>query len=459
MIPFVRSLLADLRNGLSRAFPPPVTLRQHLRQNLIIGMAIVLLLLVFQDAGPVRDSREKSIDWLVRMHRGIAATDDAATRPFVLYDIDETSHEKWGEPFHVPRDKLARLMETALAAGPAVLFVDVELARPTPADDALLAVLQQHIQRPAGATLILLSGFKEKVDPERGGYLSIRDSFVNAALAGGASLNWANSLFERDRDQLIRRWKPFVVTCDAQYRAMPLPAVQLVALAAIEGSAAKAQLAAWLHGFAEESCFAPVSADTAPLVLGGRSLSVADSPFGQRILFSFPWQLEAGETRPETLFEGQRTRLLSVIPAHVVTEGGLRPDVPPGHVAVIGASHADARDIHATPLGDMPGSLLLINAMHSLFQHGQLVNPPAWLQMLSAALMLIVVSVIFMKFPSLKGAIISFVLLLLLLVPLSMYLFRYGVWLDFALPLTAVKVFQVVMEYHRKLQNRQTDHE
>jgi len=50
---------------------------------------------------------------------------------------------------------------------------------------------------------------------------------------------------------------------------------------------------------------------------------------------------------------------------------------------VIGASFAESRDRHLTPLGEMPGTLVLINAIQSLYQHGELTAPPLWVKLLS----------------------------------------------------------------------------
>lgn len=439
---------------LDRLFPPPKTVWQHLRQNLIVGMFVVILLTLFQGSDFVRNNREKSIDWLMRMYRGVTVTEGKDFRPFVFYDIDEKSYESWGEPFFVPRPKLAKLIEAALLQAPAVLVVDVELVRRSGDDDELIQILRQHAMSPKrSTTIVLLKGFKWKESPDHGGYLTTRTSFLEDAVPGAKKQAWGSPLFERDPDGKIRRWKLWQQACTPSGSPVLVPSVQLLTLSNLERNSGQQALDKTIANLTPRSCTDEPSS-RGIVDIGGHKFSVKADPFEQRILYSLPWKLDEGETRPEVNFNGTQTRLLSIIPAHAITEGGLHPSMPAGHIAIIGASYEDARDIHVTPLGVMPGSLILVNAMHSFIQHGQLNTPPIWLQLLTAAVLLVAVSLIFIKFPSMTGAIVSFVTVILLLVPLSMYFFRYGVWLDFALPLTAVKVFQIIMEYHRNRKNR-----
>lgn len=457
------SLLSYLQIGkwvqisVDRLFPPPQTTWEHLRQNLIIGMFVVVLLTLFQGSDFVKSNREKSIDWLTRMHRGVTVANDRNFRPFVFYDIDEKTYESWGEPFFVPRPKLATLIETALQQNPSVLIVDVEILHPTGDDGTLIDVLRRHAVASSNATtLILLRSFKWKQDSDHGSYLVSRDSFLDGSLPVTNRQVKGSPLFERDPDGKIRRWKLWQLACTTAGEPLLVPSVQLLALAGIAASDDPKPLQQAILHATPTSCKEPASS-AGHFEVGNYKFSLATNVFEQRILYSLPWRLETDETRPDVTFNGVKTRLLSIIPAHTITEGALRPSFPAGHVAIIGASHEDARDVHATPLGAMPGSLILINAMHSMIQHGQLSTPPVWLQLLTAAVLLIGVSFIFMKFPSLKGAIISFAVVIVLLIPMSMYLFRYGVWLDFALPLTAVKVFQLIMDYHRNRKIRRVD--
>lgn len=436
-----------------RIFPPPTTLWQHLQQNLIIGMLVVLLITIFQNTEFVHKHRELSLDWLMKMYSGTATIEDRAAFPFVFYDIDEKTHEAWGEPLFVPRQKLASLITVALQQQPSVLVIDVELLHASSEDTELQKVLNTHATLEGPTTLIFVRGFKKASDTDKP-YLTARDSFLDKILPQTSRQVWASPLFELDPDGQIRRWKFWQSACSSAGKPTTVPSVQLAALAILSGPAARQALDNMVAEITPSNCHLAPRTSNHPLPLGSQIFSIATDVFGQRVFFSLPWQLAKDETRPEIRFNGQNIRLLNIVPARAVTEGGMRPEFPLGHVAVIGASHQDARDTHATPLGSMPGSLILINAIHSLVQHGQIHSPPLWVQLPTAALLLIAVSFVFIKFPSLKGAIISLLGTLIVLAPASLYLFRYGIWLDFALPLIAIKLFQIAMQYHRQHMDR-----
>ena len=445
---------------LDRIFPKPVTFGQHLRQNLLVGLLAVGLVIAFQNTDAVRASREQSIDWLIGMNRGIDVAPGNDARPFVFYDIDDKSQQRWGEPLYTPRDKLATLIAAALEKRPAVLIVDVELRKSTADDAALLDVLRRHAATPTAPMLILVESFRwndgESGETGRGNWVT-RPSFIDDALPPNARRRSASPLFAQDRDGQFRRWRSWLPACSAQGQPVVVPSVQLVALAALAGEPSLAALDRALGSAAPRACGEEARLAQTRMMVGARSIALAGDAFTQRILFALPWQLAADETRPQVDFAGGQAPLLSILPAHAVTEGGLRTTLAPGHIAVIGASNQDARDVHVTPLGAMPGSLILINAIDSLIRHGEMVTPAAWIQLLIACVLLTLVSLIASRFPTLLGTLISLAVLLAILVPLSVYFFRYGVWLDFALPVVAVKFFELAMSQIRKhVHNRKT---
>lgn len=67
---------------------------------------------------------------------------------------------------------------------------------------------------------------------------------------------------------------------------------------------------------------------------------------------------------------------LSIRSALPIGDRAVDPSWLAGRVVGIGASFAESRDRHLTPLGEIPGALVLINAMQSLYRHGELTAPP-----------------------------------------------------------------------------------
>ena len=61
------------------------------------------------------------------------------------------------------------------------------------------------------------------------------------------------------------------------------------------------------------------------------------------------------------------------------------------------------------------------------------------------------------RFSSFWGLLLSGGFIVLLLLPASFVLFRYGVWLDFAIPLLAVQLYQMVVEFREAREQRCND--
>jgi CHASE2 domain-containing sensor protein len=118
------------------------------------------------------------------------------------------------------------------------------------------------------------------------------------------------------------------------------------------------------------------------------------------------------------------------------------------NIVVIGGSYSDGRDMHSTPLGSMPGALIIINAIHSLLQHGEIKPSPIWLKLLLTAIAIILVSILFMYLSSFWSVIFTGTTIIILLIPLSIWQLGHGVWIDFALPLLGVQLHQIATDFH-----------
>jgi CHASE2 domain-containing sensor protein len=68
-----------------------------------------------------------------------------------------------------------------------------------------------------------------------------------------------------------------------------------------------------------------------------------------------------------------------------------------GSIVAIGGSYSDAHDLHATPVGQMPGALVLLNAINTVLQfpEGSLRPAPWWLEWLIEICVIVIVALIF----------------------------------------------------------------
>jgi len=124
-----------------------------------------------------------------------------------------------------------------------------------------------------------------------------------------------------------------------------------------------------------------------------------------------------------------------------------------GRVTVIGQSFAEAGDQHYTPMGLLPGSVVLLNAIDSMVRY-PLVQKPSGLITLPLALLLILfVGYVFARWNSAWGPLICTAIGVPMVAALSFYLFTYGVWLDFALPVIGILVHREykIFEERREL--------
>jgi len=444
------------------------TLRIHWRSrfvrrvaaNVIVGLGLEFIFLLLQGSHLADFLEDLSLDWMIQMHSGTPPARSPAI-PFTVVDIDEETYRKWGEPLLIPRDKLLRLVQFAIAGRAALVVVDVDLSRPAgvggaqeSVDVALVDYFERRSPLPEGVLdtrkgsgptpIILVRTFRVPLSAAASS--EPKDSFLDQAVSIAPDLYWAAPLFQLDRDFVVRRWRLWEATCGNKHGDV-VPSIQLlVATLLLKPQNRTGGLEGVLAPFRHFACGTrsarPDHDSTAAnqLRLGRVVLNVDESHLERRILYSIPWKLGPTDARPRIDIDGRPMPLLFQIPAHQIIDApeGVAKDKMLGRVVVIGGSFLDGRDIYATPLGPMPGTFIIINAIHSLVQYGELQRPPRWVTGVVTALVIVVVSVVFAMFTSFAGTVIAGVIIILLLLPISFWLFQAGVWFEFAIPLTGV---------------------
>jgi hypothetical protein len=421
---------------------------RHVSINILIGTVISVGLWSIHDNAALRDVEDAGIDWLIRMQWGVTGGEPGAA--YVFLDIDEPTYRAWGEPFHVPRDRLLALIRHAVDGGAALVVVDIDLSKPG-SDPRAAARLKQYLEAYTGPDrppLLLARFFRAPLDPEGPGFYQERESFLDEAVAASPRLHWGSPLFVLDRDRLLRRWRLWEPTCRDGAPAV-VPSIQLLSVALWrdpDGGADRLDEA--LAKLAPADCAQPMDQDSGPATLrvAGLALSTAPSGLGERILYTLPWRLGPGEAYPRT---PEGSPVLAVRSARPIADEGppVASEGLKGRVVVIGSSFADSRDLYHTPLGLMPGAMILINATRSLQTHGELEPPPWYVKLPVEILLIVLMSLVFALMSSFWGMVVSSVAVVIALLPLSFLFFRTGVWLDFAIPLMAVQVQQFAAEF------------
>jgi hypothetical protein len=160
----------------------------------------------------------------------------------------------------------------------------------------------------------------------------------------------------------------------------------------------------------------------------------------RRILYTIPWYLNPGKTLPPV--SGGRD-LLTIMSANIVLNNRASDKPLRDSITIIGGSYIEGRDWHATPLGWMPGMLVLVNSIQSLLQYGLLHPPSNWWILLFATILIVLTSFLLIISGNLWGALYS-TFLIIALIPLSFMLFKEGILLSFAIPWLAVQLRQVI---------------
>ena len=436
---------------------------RRLTINMLIGLTITLLLVMVQDTRFFHETEDIGIDWVMKMFRNTPPTQD--TPPFVLLDIDEKTYQHWQEPLLTPRDKLLELLKFAVGGQTKIIVVDIDLSYPIErssdklnfADQALYDFLAQYDKQcpNTGCPHILLARtFRKSL--EDNDYV-VRHSFLDSVVANSTHIHWASTLFDLSRDRMLRRWRLWEATCSGQFPVV-VPSMQLLTVALLDNPAPGScrianELAAVMPVDCEgdKSWTASTWHDTMRLYVSSKlQLDISPSRLSRRILYTIPWQLPKGEARPPTPLGSP---LLSTLPAYKITasnrvDNALLRD----SITIIGGSFEDSRDIFATPLGWMPGELVIANAIHSLLQFGELKPPPLWAIVLIQVLLIFIMSLAFARFSSFFGMLASGAVIIIVMIPFSFWLFEYGVWLNFAIALVIIQLHQMAAEYREMLQ-------
>lgn len=446
-------------------------------------------------------SSDADADALMRYHVGVIDS-EKENYPFTLIAIDDATYALWNQPLITPRDKLAQILRFAVEGGAALVILDIELSRVqdgTPEKE--FAVLDggtrscmniagetdrefcEALQRTAPTPIILPRTIASlptptNVEPRR----EIRPSFLDSAVGAlpnelAANVHWASPLYTVDEDRVIRRWRLWDLDCENNHlKAIPSFEVLVLALLDQDPDAIR-KLSTSMQDIARGDCVKskPSNDHETPLTfypLGReRPIDLSPSGPGERILYTIRWSSEQSrlyadeqgrEQRPQVTVPGsvprRKTDLFRTISARRITESSEAPDPSglKGHIVVIGATHSEAPDRFETPLGPMPGPVIIVNAIHSLLHYGQLQGLGYWL---TATIAIVVISIAVLAYYCLWVMLAIFVvpgLIFLITYVLNTTLVHQGVWTDTALPSLIYALFKNVHYYGLELSARAT---
>lgn len=489
--------------------------RRHFVQNLFTGVFIEFLVIIATvlHFGPVVNNQNAVLDLMMRLSTNLSST--GSTRPNQVWlDVDERTYrsKQWGggEPATIPLEPLAKLIEFALEyEGARYVVVDFTIDGPGNEQQEIFKHrMQTLLDTHPESHLLFMRTIREPLEPAGKNSRSVRPSLLDDLSARyPGRVHAAAPNFLVSEDHVLRHWKLWESACrqvpggkTGEGRWVILPSPQLIVAALMQQGKSGQQLSPppWLltadnkdalNGLPVCAMNGLEDADVLDLAQDSRKADLAagrwvHDNFGvcyQQDLVTHadcendfsPIATEGHSRRPQevgpSMALGNRVYFrisdasslppsVQKRPALYVLDSFQGKSVPwqsPGKkdlIAIIGASYKDSRDFHLTPLGEMPGSLVLVNSIDSLCTAGILQSPMSWQKLLVIVTVLVAVSAIFAWLPAFWAAITMMAAIVCLLAPISLSLFmKHGVWLDFAAPLIGIYLHREWEELHERL--------
>lgn len=426
----------------------------ELALSVLFGILIEIVILLFQPPLlMVRRVGDDTADQMIRLLERTTSTIPKSPA-FVFIDIDDATWKSWGSPLVTPRAHIATLLARVARSKPLAIALDVDLAYPDGTDGkALKDFLEDY--KPEWPPLLLVRSLAN--DPD-GGLPRPRVTDYDGAI-GQRTVNgelvpakdnvmFTSPLFERDADGKVRRWKLFAEACDGG-APIVVPSMHLaaamIARQAIYGAPPGDEvlplkrMTGSLAPFTPANC-QPVSGghkgplDSLPL---DRPIEIENDDVSKRVIYRVAWK--PGEVGLGPVVDmpagGGQTQLVAVRPARLAVPGDPNAALPDleGKIVVIGGSFASSGDRYNTPLGVMPGSLMIINAIEALTENGTPREFPIPFRIVISLVVIVVASLLTLVLrPIVAAAAFSGFLLLLMFTLLNS--FQAGAVLDLAVP-------------------------
>ncbi|HET9392516.1 MAG TPA: CHASE2 domain-containing protein [Candidatus Rubrimentiphilum sp.] len=427
--------------------------------NLVIGFALLALLHTpfVEHNSAVVSTRDSVLSWQMAKLSGAVPFDS-----FAFIDADEATQAAWGFNPVTPRAQIAKLVTFALKAKPSVVLIDLDLTWPSAnaasGDVQLARVLAAHTASCVRAcTPVLLvravaptPRFAFASSPDRMA-LSLIPSFLDKALRTNPTverapgIEWGTADNQQDDDGAVRRWYLWTDACVNEGKAVALPSVALLAAAAASDTPlnnVRARLQTSAATCVKRGDAMPrIAAARGDESLRLRSVTVSLSSNGieRRIFYRLPWPANADDSNDDG-------RLLVLKAGTILSHAASDASLLRGKVVVIGSSAAVAGDREATPLGIMPGSVVLINAISTLIRGDQLHDLGVVGTIGIELFLIVLVSYLFAVLPATPALVLSLAIVFAGTLTVGFAALNSGAWIDSVFPAVGVILHEA---FHR----------
>jgi CHASE2 domain-containing sensor protein len=477
-------------------------LTRHWLINIAFGVAVELFLIALHHWTPavLAVLENFALDRMTVAHALFDPAPPSGRVPprqlFVNVDDSTWRSPDWGggEPYRAPRAPMLELINLAFKHGAQQVVLDIlvegdSAARPLEQqeDRSFAEGLQRLLNNPAFSAdkqLVLVRSVRHPLNQlvldqdnrlESMPYPAlseVRESpFVDEVVKQSAGrIVLAAPYFVYSSDRILRDWQLLKVVCQRQTPPEQgvlrvVPSVQLVVATRAMGVSASQ-----MPRQGDEHCqpFPEQRLDSAPAKATLIAQQNASDEQADAVAIAY-WEalrgavLSATHEKPIDIGEAefsteelsnrvvfrstsnlQLDKYFSEVPAQLLRQGAVDDQrlsaLFNDRVVVIGQSYVEAGDQHYTPMGQMPGSVVLLNAIDSMVRYPLIQPLSEWKTLPISLLLIIVVGYVFARWNSAWGPLISTALALPVLAMVSFYLFTYGVWIDFVLPLVGILI-------------------
>jgi CHASE2 domain-containing sensor protein len=336
-------------------------IRPFIKSALVAGAIGLLSFLNLADKINGFTSNLSEKDRLVRWSTALSGATRNAI-PVTLIDIDDAVMSKVGAHARTPRDLIAGLLALASEKKAAGLFLDIDTSRPgesATADKQLRLYLESYS---ADAPPL---GLARRVRDIRAGNgeFATDASILDGAVSGHPNILWVSSITRPDADQVVRRWTLSQSFCTGP-AGETLASPQLMAAAIMSGRAKPMDdIRMFLDAETRTNCQAAAGVGVEwprnPDPSAAIPFLFEDGPRG----FSSE-TIERGGG-PIRLFRRVSAAVFTGDKGELVAPAAIADELLKDRFVIIGASHAESMDGHATPVGFLPGSLIVANAVAS----------------------------------------------------------------------------------------------
>ncbi len=306
-----------------------------------------------------------STDKLIKMSTLFTGAEKRAV-PVTLIEVDDETRTRWGNPVITPHKAIAELVRAAREGGSRAIVVDFDLSGDTEGQPPTPELYNELAHYPPDAPplyIVRAIRFKGASLPGEGQTFladSYRKTPYDNVVADKPNVTWVSALPSFGGDRVVRKVRFWQTVCDGA-TGEAFPSAALAVSAALENQGAA------LKSFLDQQIAAEC---------GGRpALDDGGWPQHRRLEASIPFAFSdtaKSSTLNATDLNGKPTALLRRIGAWslvrvsgdaVEATGEVDTSIFRDRAVLIGVTHADSRDVYATPLGSMPGVTIIANTV------------------------------------------------------------------------------------------------